>query len=384
MSVGRSGPLVAVKDLIDVAGTPTTAGCRAVAERAVAAEVDAACLAGLRAAIDAGAARLAGKAGLHELAFGVSGINPWFGTPRNPLGPDLVPGGSSSGSASAVGFGEADIGIGTDTGGSVRIPAACCGVVGLKTTAGRIPCDGVWPLAPSLDTVGPLARDVAGVVAGMVLLDPAFDATSAAQEWPGGRIGRVRPDLPVDPAVDAAVDAALTALVEVGRGSVAVVELAGTGDRVSAGWSDAVRTGLDILGAEAAALHRRLATDHPDGVGADVAASLAHAAGIGHQRLRDARAASTRWSATLATAFSSVDVLALPTIGSAPPTFEEAARWPAVRWTLPVNVAGLPALAVPVRRAEGPPASVQLVGPPGGEELLCRIGAAVEASAGLG
>lgn len=161
---------VAVKDAIDVAGTVTTAGCAAVRDLAVPAVADAACLAGVRAA----GARIVGKTNLTELCLSPVGDNALFGTPVNPLAPDRIPGGSSSGSAVAVATAEADLALGTDTGGSVRIPAACCGVVGLKTTWGRIPTDGVWPLARSLDTVGPLARDVAGVVTGMRLLEPAW------------------------------------------------------------------------------------------------------------------------------------------------------------------------------------------------------------------
>ena len=144
------GVRVAVKDLIDVEGVPTTAGSRALARRAEPALADAPCLAGARAA----GARLVGKANLHELAMLPFGTNPWFGTPVNPLDPDLIPGGSSSGSAVAVATDEADVALGSDTGGSIRAPSACCGTVGLKTTYGRIPLDGVWPLARSLDTVG--------------------------------------------------------------------------------------------------------------------------------------------------------------------------------------------------------------------------------------
>ena len=164
------GPTVAVKDLIDVAGTPTTCASRPLAEVAVPAEADADCVAAVRS----GGGRLVGKVNLHELAFGGTGINPYTGTPVNPLDPSRIPGGSSSGSAVALATGEADVAIGTDTAGSIRTPAACCGVTGLKTTFGRIPTTGVRPLAPSLDTVGPLARDVAGLVVGMRLLDPGF------------------------------------------------------------------------------------------------------------------------------------------------------------------------------------------------------------------
>src|ERR1700704_2295753 len=129
---------VAVKDAIDMADVITTAGCVAVRDRAVPAISDALCLAGVRAA----GAFIVGKTTLTELCVSPAGDNPAFGTPVNPLAPDRIPGGSSSGSAVAVAIGEADIGLGTDTGGSVRIPAACCGIVGLKTTWGRVPTAG--------------------------------------------------------------------------------------------------------------------------------------------------------------------------------------------------------------------------------------------------
>jgi amidase len=150
--------------------------------------------------------RSSGKANLFELAFGASGTNPWYGTPVNPLDPGLVPGGSSSGSAVAVADGDADYGYGTDTGGSVRIPAAFCGLAGLKTTHGRISLDGVYPLAPSLDTFGPIAPDVAGLGAAMALLEPGFTAV----DRPATRIGRLRrAGETADPMIDAAIDAAL-------------------------------------------------------------------------------------------------------------------------------------------------------------------------------
>src|SRR5437588_5049334 len=159
-------------------------------------------MAGARAAD----ARIVGKANLHELAFGATGVNPWYGTPENPLDPSLVPGGSSSGSAVAVATDEAEVAYGSDTGGSVRIPSACCGTAGLKTTHGRISLEGVWPLALSLDTVGPMARDVAGVVLGMQLLEPGFEVAELAPTT----VGRYR--LPnTDPEIDAAIGRALAA-----------------------------------------------------------------------------------------------------------------------------------------------------------------------------
>src|SRR5579862_2970631 len=196
------GPRLAVKDCIDVAGVPTTVGCPVVAEMAEPAANDAAVVATARES----GARIAGKTALTELCWSASGVNPWLGTPPNPLDPRRLPGGSSSGSAVAVATGEADVALGTDTGGSVRIPAACCGIAGLKTTWGRVPLDGVYPLAPSLDTVGPLGADVAAIELGMGLIEPGFAAGSCEL-----LAGRMRPEVDVDPMTDAAVDAALVA-----------------------------------------------------------------------------------------------------------------------------------------------------------------------------
>src|SRR6267154_569810 len=196
------GPRLAVKDCIDVEGLPTTAGCQVIAEQASPAAVDAPVVAAARRA----GARIVGKTNLTELCWSASGVNPWLGTPPNPLDPRRLPGGSSSGSAVAVATGEADVALGTDTGGSVRIPAACCGIVGLKTTWGRVPVEGVYPLARSLDTGGPLGADVAAVERGMRLIEPGFAAGSGELS-----VARIRPetDPAVDPAVDAAIDAAL-------------------------------------------------------------------------------------------------------------------------------------------------------------------------------
>ena len=265
-----SGPglRVAAKDLIDVAGLPTTAGSRAIAEQARPAAADASCLAGLRAAMARGEAWLVGKTNLHELAYGISGINAAFGTPVNPLDPLRVPGGSSSGSAVAVASGEADVSYGSDTGGSIRIPAACCGIAGLKTTWGRIPLTGVWPLAPSLDTVGPMARDVAGLIAGMQLLEPGFSVTAGAPRV----VGRVV--IGADPIIDAAVNAALAAtgweVVQVGLDGL---------DRATV-------AAMTVLDAEAWVSDGAYAEAAPDKIGRDVLARLREASTITPAALR--------------------------------------------------------------------------------------------------
>src|ERR1044071_2420837 len=113
------------------------------------------------------------------------GTNPWFGTPVNPLDAALIPGGSSSGSAVAVARGEADVALGSDTGGAIRVPSACCGTTGLKTTYGRVPLAGVWPLAPSLDTIGPMAATVDGLITGMRLLEPGVTPAAAPARTTG-------------------------------------------------------------------------------------------------------------------------------------------------------------------------------------------------------
>ncbi|HVE93661.1 MAG TPA: amidase [Acidimicrobiales bacterium] len=351
------GTRVAVKDAIDVAGVPTTVGCRAIADSAEPAVTSADCLAGL----DAAGARVVGKTNLHELCFGTTGLNPVFGNPVNPRWPDRVPGGSSSGSAVAVASDEADVGIGTDTGGSVRLPAACCGIVGLKTTYGRVSLTGVWPLSPSLDTVGPLARDVAGVVRGMELLEPGFSVTGSAAATV---IGRVRPrHIRVDPALDAAADGALRAA----GFEVVDVELPD--------WEAADPAFVAIIGAEAWASDNHLLAV-PNGVAEPVASRLASGAAVTAVALAAAKRQQAQWAATVAAAFSRVEVLALPTLVERPAPVTE----PVVPNVLchPFNLAGVPALSLPVGGGAGE--SLQLVGPAGSEALLCVTAALVERS----
>jgi amidase len=362
LSGSGDGVRLAVKDLIDVAGVPTTAGSRALAA-AEAAERDAPCLAGARAA----GARIVGKVNLHELAYGASGVNEYFGTPVNPLDPGRVPGGSSSGSAVAVADGEADIAYGSDTGGSVRIPAAFCGITGLKTTHGRIPLGGVWPLAPSLDTIGPMARDVAGTAAGMALLEPGFAVDVAA----AARIGRIRlAGLDVDPAIDAAVDAALA------RIGAEVIEVG------LPGWRSAKKASDVIIDAEAAVANRDLLADpvRRDLLGPRILANLTGGQSVKPADLQEARAEQERWRAAMAAALGTADLLALPTVPFFAPPLEAALGPRYTAFTCPVNLSGFPALALPVPAGQRLPASLQLIGGPGSEALLLATGAIIEAA----
>ena len=360
-----SGPRVAVKDLIDMVGLPTTAGSRPVADRALPAARDAACLAGLRAAMAAGQARFAGKTNLHELAYGITGINAAFGTPVNPLDPHRIPGGSSSGSATAVAAGEADIAYGTDTGGSIRIPAACCGITGLKTTWGRVSTDGVWPLARGLDTVGPMARDVAGVAAGMALLEPGFAMAEASPRTVGVLA------IAADPRITAAIDGALrTAEFDVVPVSIP-------------GLDEVITASLTVLAAQAWEANKDLVAVAAGQLGDDVRDRLTEASTISAAQVSAAEAVLAGWRSTLDDLWQRVEVLAAPSLLGFPSLLDEPhLMWKLRGLTSPVNAAGLPALALPVPVADrdaGPiPASVQLIGPRNSEDRLLAAGALLE------
>lgn len=357
----ESAVRLAVKDCIDVAGVPTTVGCPVIAERARPAAQDAAVVAAARRS----GARIVGKTNLAELCWSAVGTNAWSGTPVNPADPRRVPGGSSSGSAVAVATGEADVGLGTDTGGSVRIPAACCGVVGLKTTWGRVPVQGVYPLARSLDTVGPLGADVAAVERGMALIEPGFAAGSGEV-----RVARVRPetDPEVDPAIEAAIDAALAAA------GIVTTEVAGL-DFAAANAAAGV-----LIDVEAYQVNEylmpdlaRLSSYNQRNLPAAAAVTAGQEAAA-----NQVRASVRQWFADLQTRHP---FLALPTLVGAPPLIGERGRGriPLTLLTMPVNLAGLPALALPVPGGPaGLPASLQLVGPPGSEEQLLALGRIIE------
>lgn len=355
------GPRLAVKDCIDVAGTVTTAGSRAVAEGAAPARVDAVCVATAREQ----GARIVGKTNLVGLCRRADGINPWTGTPENPIDPSRIPGGSSSGSAVAVARAEADVAYGTDTGGSVRVPAACCGVAGLKTSAGRISTHGVFELSRTLDTVGPLARDLSGLILGMRLLEPGF---SVPERYDGPLVaGRLRPPGVLAP-IDDAVDRAL-ASSGVETHDVAVPEWQA--------WSDAAN---DIMWAEGWAAQRHL-LDRADLLEERDIEDLHDGEHLCPKRIvacRRVRMAAQRW---FAEALERYPVLALPTMCIEPPRLGEESDAPTTALTVPLNLAGLPAVSLPIPRRDGGfPASLQLVGRRYAEEELLAYARSVEPS----
>lgn len=370
------GIAVAIKDLIDLRGTVTTAGSRALAEDASPATEDAPLLHGILDAVERGEAWIVGKTNLHELAFGADGVNPVFGTPVNPLDRRRAPGGSSSGSAVAVATGLADVALGSDTGGSIRIPAACTGTVGLKTSWGRIPLDGVWALSPFLDTVGPMARTVADVVRGMDLLEPGFAAKvpSSARL----RIGRVRlPGLTFETGIQQGVDAAVAKLADAG---CEVVEV------TLPMWDEVHHAGLTVILGEAWRQDRHL-LERPGGVTSILETRLRLGRAVTDEQLVAARHMRTIVRPALQTLFETVDVVALPTLVCFPPLLAEAAQAPLTSLTRYANLTGMPALAMPVpvppvardARLGDLPASLQLMALPGNDEAVCRAGLLLEA-----
>lgn len=353
------GVRLAVKDCIDVEGVVTTAGSPAVAATADPALTDALCLAGARAA----GARIVGKTNLHELCFGATGVNPHYGTPVNPLDPRRVPGGSSSGSAVAVATGQADIAFGTDTAGSVRNPAACCGVAGLKTTFGSVSVVGVRPLAPSLDTVGVLARSVVDLAAGATLLD---ERLTAGDLLASTTVGRFR--LPgVDPTIDAAVD---SALLEAGL-VVEEIELPG--------WDAAHEAALTVLFGEALIVNDDIWRLHHAQLGDDLVERFTFAQAVGPAELGEARAAAVAWREELAEVLGRVGVIALPTMASYPGRLGEHGIAPN-RACAAVSLSGHPAVAFPVPSGGLLPASLQLVAPDHHEPRLLATAASIESA----
>ncbi|BCX67459.1 MULTISPECIES: amidase [Pseudomonas] len=361
--LGGSGKRVAIKDSIDIAGHATQSGSRAFA-RALPALRNAEVV----DAILAAGWQIVGKTNMHELAFGVTGINDWTGTPINPQAPDRVPGGSSSGSAAAVAAGLADIAIGSDTGGSVRVPAACCGIAGLKPTYGRVSRVGAHPAESSLDCVGPFAADMNDLIAAMQVICPGFQAQG----------------LPSNNASVGFLDVACDAHLQACLGAAA--------DR--AGWR---RTGVQLSEFEAAFVagltvinfENWAAFGHLTGqglIGADVELRLLAASRTSAAELAQAEQVRTRFSQQVDAALEQFEVLLLPTMPSLPPTLVEArssskavaGMTPLVR---PFNLSGHPALTVPVEiDCGGLKVGLQIVGRKGQDEVVCAFGAQLQQS----
>jgi amidase len=370
---------LAVKDLIDVKGVVTTAGSEYLAKHNPPAQEDAACLANAREQNVV----IVGKTNLSEFAVAPSGFNQYYGIPKNRLSRKvkLIPGGSSSGSAVAVQSGMADVAFGTDTAGSVRVPAACCGVVGLKTTFGLISLKGVIPVEPEhLDTIGPIARDVDGVAQGMDLLQKGFaekykQAISLKASGSQIRIGRLYLAA-TDHRIDKAIDAALA------KAHFKIIPL---GPHFTTAWEQAKRDG-NTMAAAGAWLNTKKYFGKP-GVSAKTEAIITLGEYEYNTNYQNALKRRLEWEAELRRVLKQVDFIALPTLQVLPPAsppFGSTALFEAqmlgIQNTTPVNLGGNPALAlpVPIEDKAVPFTSLQLIGPPFSEAKLLNAGHLVE------
>ena len=380
LSRGEAGALlgvpIAVKDLFATRAIRTTAGSRILKDWVP--SHDAAAVARLR---EAGAI-IFGKTNLHEFAYGVSTANPWWGVARNPHDPTRSPGGSSGGSAIAVVAGLCAGALGSDTGGSIRVPASLCGCVGLKPTFGAIPLEGTIPLGWSLDHAGPLARTVGDAALLLNVLtgfDPGRQAGRASTR--GVRVGVLKGSIvqKVQPRVSQRVDAAARALRRQGLRvrEVTIPEMEWT-----------VATQLVTLRAEASAVHSRWIRTRPRAYGADVRIRLQLGALVSGADYVLAQRMRGRLRAAIGRVFQDVDVLLLPTTPiTAPVVGERSVRWRSgeepvdgalVRLTAPFNLTGLPALSVPFGSAAGLPVGVQVVGQWMDEARVLAVGRLIE------
>ena len=308
-----------------------------------------------------------GKTNLHEFAYGTTSENEHFGAVPNPRFPGRVAGGSSGGSAAALAAGLADAALGSDSGGSIRIPAACCGVTGFKPTWGLVSTDGCFPLAPSFDHAGPMARDVEGCERMLQALAPGFEPMEV--ELGDVEVGVAWTEL-ADPLVQARVEAAAELFPRRRR-----LELP-----LAAGFYDA-------FSREVADVHRELFAEYADSYGENVRPKIERCLAVTNAEYERACMGRERYRERLAEAATGVDLVLTPTllcVAPPAPADELALRGRLVKLTYPFNATGWPAAALPCGPAEdGLPASAQLAAPPGQDALVLGAARALERALSL-
>jgi Asp-tRNA(Asn)/Glu-tRNA(Gln) amidotransferase A subunit family amidase len=347
-----------VKDLFDTAGLETTYGSAIFAGHVPRETATA-----VRLLEEAGYATV-GKANLHEFAYGTTSENPHFGDVPNPRHPGRVAGGSSGGSAAALTAGLADAALGTDSAGSIRIPAACCGVVGHKPTHGLVPLDGCWPLAASFDTAGPIGNDVATCERMLAVLAPPFaPATLESLEelW----VGVAWTDL-ADPLVAECVEEAVARFPRRRRVELPLVP---------------VETYAAFM-REAADVHRELYAENAELYGEDVRVKLERCFAVRDADVERAGRLRSEYRAQVEAAIDGLDLLLTPTLPIVAPALRRGVapgdldvREALIRFTYPFSALGWPALALPCGSAEnGLPASLQIAGRAGADALVLAAG----------
>jgi aspartyl-tRNA(Asn)/glutamyl-tRNA(Gln) amidotransferase subunit A len=353
------GIRLGVKDLFDTAGLVTTYGSAIFRDHVPVESAEA-----VRRLETAGYA-VVGKTNLHEFAYGITSENAHFGDVVNPRNPNRIPGGSSGGSAAALAAGLCDAALGTDSAGSIRLPAACCGIVGFKPTYGLVPTHGVFPLAPSFDHAGPMAGDVEGCASLLEALVPEFERRSlesleevtAAVAWTEE----------AEPLVRERVEAA----AELFR------------RRRRANFPRPLEFGPGFM-VEVAEVHRDLFAEHADLYGPSVRVKVERCLAVSDVKVEASRRERKAYGERALEALGDADLLLTPTMAFvAPPVGigDLALREDVIRRTCPFNSLGWPALALPCGLAEhGLPASLQIVGRPGADALVLAAGALVEAA----
>ena len=334
-----SGTVVAVKDLVDVAGMVTTAG-GVILPREPATE-DAPVIKRMRQA----GCVIVGKANLHEFAYGVTSVNPHYGAVRNPHDIERVAGGSSGGSAVAVAAGMCDWAVGSDTGGSIRIPASFCGVVGFKPALGSVDVTGVIPLSPSLDTLGPLASDVMGAARAYSMM--------SGEAMPREPLRQPKLAVPAGWVADLDEETARAwRLVSKGLPEVEFVKR-----------EPLYTFSLTVLQVEASAYHRRWAAQWPEKYGADVLGHIRRGLEILGVDYAEALAALRELRAEAMLAMEGIDALVLPATAIVAPAISASTevREPITRYTRPFNATGQPVVSLPAP-VRGMPVGIQVVG----------------------
>ena len=357
------GERLAVKDLFDTAGLRTTYGSILFADHVPDRTAEA-----VRQLEQAGYSTV-GKANLHEFAYGITSDNPHFGRVPNPIAPDRGPGGSSGGSAAALASGEADAALGSDSGGSIRIPAACCGIVGFKPSHGLVSLDGCFPLAPSFDHAGPMGRDVRTCTRMFEALVPGVVLSDESRSLEDFKVGVAWCEL-ADPLVRSRVQAAAEHFPD-----RRLIDFPFPGNT------------QPVFMREVAESHHDLFPLHADSYGENVRTKLERCVRVSDASFEAALGERELYREQAAAALEGLDLLITPTLGSiAPPAdADDAVIRPAVlRFTYPINALGWPALALPCGPAEqGLPASVQIIGAPGRDSDVLAAGELLEQALGI-
>ena len=371
------GTIVSIKDLFDVAGEVTRVGSKAFAEEGKPATADAPVVRRLRA----GGAVIVAKTNMSEFAYTGIGANPHFGTPGNPADRKRVPGGSSSGAAVAAADGMCEIAIGTDTGGSCRIPGALCGIVGYKPSRQRIPTTGAFPLSYSIDSIGPIARSVEACARADAVMANETYVPLDPVPLAGLRIGVAEgyPLENLDETVDLKFSDAVARLKKAGA-HLSKEKLSLLDEMAQ------VNSKGGVQPAEAFAIHRDLLSRRADAIDPNVRVRLERARDISAADYIDMVRERARLIRMMDIRIADVDALAWPTTPMVAPTMQEVAA-PAefarknamlLRNTVIVNFFDLCAISVPIPRGSGLPAGFMLVARNGQDQRLFRIAAAVE------